>query len=231
MNKSTTKTSTKHGDPSGNGDQSGSRFRLETPRRRVEVPQLLIAVFLVAVGALTSVVLFSRAAAREPVLVLAQPVEQGQVLVSDDLMVAYVATDDPINSVSPDAAAGLIGLPAVADLDTGTLLTPTLFVSRSLLDPGEGVIGMALAPGQYPTLLLAPGDRVDVVVTERGSPVEGSGAGGVIVTSAEVSDIAELGTQGNRFISLRMAAEDAAKVAAAAATGDIRLVLVTGTDR
>ena len=46
MNRSTTKTSTKHGDPSGNGDQSGSRFQWETPRRKMEVPQLLIAVLL-----------------------------------------------------------------------------------------------------------------------------------------------------------------------------------------
>ena len=230
MSTSTKRGSTKRPDSSGNGERTGHPFRLETPRRGVEIPQLLIAVFLVAVSALAAVVLFSQAAAREPVLALAQPVERGQVLGSDDLMIVYVATDDPISTMSPDAAAGVVGLTAVADLDAGTLLTSAHFVSRSLLDAGEGVVGMALAPGEYPTLLLASGDRVDVVLTERALPGEGS-AGGVIVTSAEVFDVAELGTQGDRFVSLRMPAEDAAEVAAAAAAGNVRLILVDGADQ
>jgi len=231
MNRSTTKTSTKRADGSGNGQQSESPFRLEAPRRKVEIPQLLIAVFLVAVSALVAVVLFSQAAAREPVLALAQSVERGQTVTSGDLMVVYVATDDPISSLPPDAAAGLVGLTAVADLETGTLLTSAYFVSRSLLDAGEGVVGMALAPGEYPTLLLTSGDRVDVVLTSRTPSDEGVADTEAVVTSAEVFDVAELGTQGDRFISLRLPAQDAAKVAGAAAAGRVRLVLVSGVDQ
>lgn len=232
MNRSTTRPSTSRAGPSGNGDrQSDGPFRLEAPRRKVAVPQLLVAVFLVAVSALAAVVLFSRAAAREPVLALAQPVERGQIITSDDLQIVYVATDDPISSLSSDSATSLVGLTAVADLEPGTILTPAHFVSRSLLDAGEGVVGMALAPGEYPTLLLAPGDRVDVVLTDRG-PAEGSSAGAeTVVRSAEVFDVAELGTQGDRFISLRMPTADAARVSAAAAAGEVRLVLVTGADQ
>ena len=232
MNRSTTGPSPRRPGPSGNGDrQLDSPFRLETPRRKVEIPQLLIAVFLVAVSALAAVVLFSRAAAREPVLALAQPVERGQVITSDDLKVVYVATDDPIASLPPEAAAGLVGLTAVADLDQGTLLTRAHFVSRSLLDAGEGVVGLALAPGEYPTLLLAAGDRVDVVLTERASPEQTLTDTETIVASAEVFDVAELGTQGVRFVSLLMPAEDAARVAGAAAAGQVRLVLVSGADQ
>jgi Flp pilus assembly protein CpaB len=231
MNRSTTKTSTRHADRSGNGQQSESPFRLEAPRRKVEIPQLLIAVFLVVVSALVAVVLFSQAAAREPVLALAQSVERGEAITSDDLMVVYVATDDPISSLPPDAAASLVGLTAVADLETGTLLTSAHFVSRSLLDAGEGVVGLALAPGEYPTLLLAPGDRVDVVLTSRTPSDEGFTDTEAVVTSAEVFDVAELGTQGDRFISLRLPAQDAAKVAGAAAAGRVRLVLVSGVDQ
>ena len=80
MNRSTTSQSTRRTDPSGNGQGTAGPFRLEPPRRRVQVPQLLIAVFLVAVSALVAVVLFSRAAAREPVLALAQSVERGQAI-------------------------------------------------------------------------------------------------------------------------------------------------------
>jgi hypothetical protein len=197
----------------------------------VQVPQLLIAVLLVAVSALAAVVLFSRAAARQPILALANPVERGQVIGSDDLMVVYVATDDPITSLSSEAATGLVGLTAVADLEAGTILTAAHFVSPSLLNAGEGVVGLALAPGEYPTPLLAPGDVVDVVVTNRGSPESDAATAEVVVSSAVVFDVAELGTQGERFISLLMPVEAATEVAGAAAEDRVRLVLVARVDQ
>ena len=230
MSADTTRATTKRAGPSGNGQRTGSEFRLESPRRRIEVPQLLIAVFLVAVSALAVVVLFSRAASRTPVLALANAVERGEALGSDDLMIAYLATDDPISTVSPEIAPSLVGLTAVADLEAGTIVTPAHFVARSLLDPGEAVVGMALGPGEYPTFLLAPGDQVDVVLTDRTS-TETNPSAGTIVASAEVFDVAELGTQGERFVSLRLPAHDATGVASAAAAGDVRLILVNGVDR
>jgi hypothetical protein len=193
----------------------------------VQVSQLLIAVFLVAVSALTAVVLFSRAAAREPVLALAGPVERGQVIVPGDLMLVYVATDDPVATLAPDAMTGLVGLTAVADLEAGTVLTSAHFVSRSLLATGAGVVGLALSPGEYPTPLLAPGDIVNVVVTGRGSSDPDADAE-VVVLAAEVFDVTDLGTQGDRFVSLLMSSEAATEVAGAAAGDRVRLVLVTG---
>jgi len=232
MNRSGASHSTRPTELSGNGQRSRGPFRLEPPRRKVQVPQLLIAVFLIAVSALVAMVLFSRAAARDPVLALAQPVERGQLIGSDDLMVVYLATDDPITTLDSAAVSELVGLTAVADLDVGTILTPAHFVSRSLLDVGEAVVGLSLAPGEYPTPLLAAGDRVDVVVADQVSFDSGIAAtGSVIVASAEVFDIAELGTQGDRFISLRMPQEAAAGVAAAADADQVRLVLVAGVDR
>ena len=232
MNRNTTDAaSTRRAEPSGNGQRAAGLFRLEPPRRKVQVPQLLIAVLLVAVSALAAVVLFSRAAAREPILALANPVERGEVIGSDDLMVVYVATDDPITSLSSGAATGLVGLTAVADLEAGTILTAAHLVSRSLLNAGEGVVGLALAPGEYPTPLLAPGDVVDVVVTNRGSPESGATTAEVVVSSAVVFDVAELGTQGERFISLLMPVAAATEVAGAAAEDRVRLVLVARVDQ
>lgn len=224
----TTTSTTRRASPAGNGQPAGS-LRLEPPHRKVQVSQLLIAVFLVAVSALTAVVLFSRAAGREPVLALAGPVERGQVIVPDDLMLVYVATEDPIATLSPDAMTGLVGLTAVADLDAGTIVTSAHFVSRSLLDTGEGVVGLALSPGEYPTPLLAPGDIVNVIVTGRGSSDPDADAE-VVVLAAEVFDITHLGTQGDRFVSLLMSSEAATEVAGAAAGDRVRLVLVAGVN-
>jgi hypothetical protein len=195
---------------------------LEAPRR-VQVPQLLIAVFLVAISALVVVVVFSRAAAREPVLALAYSVARGEVIAADDLMVVYVASDDPIATLSPGDTSRLVGLSAVADLSEGTILTSAHVVSAGALGHGEGVVGLALGPGEYPTLSLTAGDRVNVVVTD------GTGAGGRVIASAVVFDVAELGAQGGRFVSLRMPVDATVGVAAAADAGRVRLVLVAGS--
>jgi hypothetical protein len=97
-----------------------------------------------------------------------------------------------------------------------------------VLDVGEGVVGLALGPGEYPTPMIAAGDVVDVVVAGR-DPVESDvTAAETVVVSAVVFDVAELGTQGDRFISLRMPVEAAAEVAGAAASDRVRLVLVSG---
>lgn len=208
----------------GDGDRTASRFRLQPPGRRVQVPQLVVAVLVVAVSALAGVVVFSQASAREPVLALANPVERDQVLAAEDLQVVYVASEDPVATVSADALGSLVGRLAVADLEEGTIVTPAFFVDRELVAPGEGVVGLALSPGEYPTLRLAPGDAVDVIAT-GGALGE---TGGVLASGAVVFEVADLGTQGTRFVSLRMPADSAADVARAAAAGTVRLVLVGG---
>jgi hypothetical protein len=48
----------------------------------------------------------------------------------------------------------------------------------------------------------------------------------VLVEAAEVVGIEPVGTQGQRFISLQTGEADASAVAQAAATGEVRLVLI-----
>lgn len=233
MDRGSAKTPTRQTGPSGDGQRRASGFRLESPGRRIQVPQLVVAVLLVALSALVAVVLFTRAAARDPVLALAADVERGQVVRAGDFQVVYVGTDDPISTVASDELSSLVGLTAVSDLEAGTIVTPAHFVARSVLEPGEGVVGLALSPGEYPTLRLAAGDLVDVIRTESSAAAEAEATdGGVVLAArAEVFDIAELGTQGQRFVSLRMPADAAADVARAAAQGRVRLVLVAGAER
>jgi hypothetical protein len=210
----------------GDGRREGATFRLEGRRRRVQVPQLVVAVVVIAVSALIGVVVLSNAAAREPVVALAADVARGEVVSASDLQVVYVASDDPVATLAGAEAPGLVGRVAVADLAAGSLLSPGMLVDRAVVAAGEGVVGLALVPGEYPTDQLAPGDVVDVIAIDGGT---GSGAGAV-VTGAEVFDVTELGTQGSRFVSLRMPAGDAATVARAAGTGGLRLVLVADAE-
>jgi hypothetical protein len=200
-------------------------LRLQPPKRRVQFRQLLVATLLVVVSALTAGVVFSQATARTGVVALAVPVQRGKTLQAADLRVVLIAADDPIASIPEEEMADLVGGLAVADLEAGTILTPAYVTSLGVLAPGEGVVGLALAPGEYPTPDLAPGDLVDVVSTVA------SGEDPVVASGAQVSNVAELGSGGERFVSLRMPANDAAQVARLEAAEGVRLVLVAGGAR
>jgi hypothetical protein len=151
-------------------------------------------------------------------LALAGDVERGQVLAVEDLRVVHVGSDDVLAVTPADRSELLVGRAAVADLPAGTLLTVEQVTAGATLTPGAGVVGLALSPGQYPTPRLAIGDRVTVVEVANGLEV--------LVDTAEVVEVEPVGTQGQRFVSLQAGETQAATVAAAAATGEVRLVLI-----
>jgi hypothetical protein len=186
--------------------------------RRVRVPQLALGVLLAGLAALAFVLFNAATVQRTPVLALAADVQRGQVLAVEDLRVVHVGTDDLLALTPADRSDLLVGRAAVTDLAAGTLVTTDQVAAGATLTPGDGVVGLALAPGQYPTPRLAIGDLVSVV--------EVSAELVVLVEAAEVVGIEPVGTQGQRFISLQTGEQDASVVAQAAATGEVRLVLI-----
>lgn len=195
-------------------------FRIESPGRRIRMPQLLVGVLVIAVAGLAMLVVYSRASARTPVLALTATMERGQVASADHFQVVYLAADEPVAHMSSPELANLVGRVAAADLEAGTLAAPGLFVERDRILDGEGVVGLALAPGQYPTSRLAIGDLVDVVATGE--------SGRVLVSQAVVHDISDLGAQDSKFVSVRVPSDLATELAQAAAADQITLTLTGG---
>lgn len=193
-------------------------LRIAPPGRRIQVPLLLGGLLLAFVSILAFLVIYSGAAARESVLVLANPVGRGQSVVAEDFRRVELAADTDIPTVDSEQLASLVGRIAVADLAVGTLASPGLFVERLAVAPGEGVVGLSLSPGEYPTRQLSVGDKVNVVSV-------GTEPGQIVASNAEVFDAVDLTTQGTRFISLRLPKRAASEVAEAA-EGKVRLVLV-----
>jgi hypothetical protein len=186
--------------------------------RRTRTPQLVVGMLLTA-GAALGFVLFNAASVqRTPVLALANDIDRGHILAVDDLQVVYVGTDDVLALTSADRADLLVGRAAVLALPAGTLLTVDQLAEGRTLVPGAGVVGLALSPGQYPTPRLAIGDLVNVLEVTDGDQL--------LVEAAEVVEVELVGTQGQRFISVLTGEEQAATVAAAAASGEVRLVLI-----
>lgn len=207
-----------------NGDAPSIRARdltLEPPegRRRVRVPELLVGAALTVGFALAAVLWQANSTQREAALALAVDVDEGDTITATDLRVVYLGTDDPVVRLAPSESVRVIGQVAIGDMPAGTLITRANVTEIAALAPGEGVVGLALDPGQFPAGRLGPGDIVNVVAP-------GDTEGRILAEAAVVYAVEELGGQGRKFVSLRASEADANVVAAAAERGPVRLVLV-----
>lgn len=228
-------TTTRHGPPAEapTSRKAASELRVELPTAQARRPKLswiAVGLVLVLIAAMLGAITIARVAAREPVLALAMPIARGEVLTDDHLAVVQVATDDQIAKVSAELRQDLIGLVAQGDLAPGTLLARDQLAEGPALPAGWSVVGLALNPGEYPTSALAAGDRVEVVRTPDPTGVRGDASTvEVIASEAEIFAVELLSESARSFmVSLAVPADVAAIVAASAAEGRIRLVLVDG---
>jgi hypothetical protein len=197
------------------------------PGRRVRVPELLVGTALMLFFSLAAVLWHLRDTEKTAALALANPMRRGEVVEAGDLRVVYVSAGDAIAHLDRTQAASVGGRVAVADLPAGTLLTAASVSPRLSVAPGEGVVGLALEPGQVPAGELVPGDVVNVVAGPASASVDSSGRESTLLASlAEVYAVEDLGVQGRKVVSLKLPVADANRVAAAAERGPLRLVLV-----
>jgi hypothetical protein len=195
---------------------------LEPAKRRLRLPELALGILVVAGCALAAVLWTASSVERDPVLAIRQPVLRGEPLTADDVGVVYVSSDNPISHLAEDHLPQVIGRVAATDLSEGTLLSAGLLLDGSAVEPGAGVVGLALEPGQVPTPSLRSGDIVNVVAAgSAGSD------GTVIAERAEVYAVEDLPAEGRVFVSLSTNEVDANTIAAAADGTPLRLVLVS----
>jgi hypothetical protein len=153
------------------------------------------------------------------VAAFASPVAAGEVIERGDLRVVYVSHDEGLVTMSPSAAATVVGRRAVRAVGRGSLVTPDVVGGGSPIAAGEGVVGVAVAAAAVPSSTLAAGDVVNVVVAG-----DAGEAGVVLVEGAVVHAVDELDT-GGLVVSLRTSIANANRIAGIDAA-KLRLVLV-----
>ena len=165
---------------------------------------------------------------RTPALAVVGSVERGDTITAADVKVIYVSRDDALARLPESQLTQVVGQVALVDLAPGTLLSRSVVADRPSLDPGEGVVGLPLEPGGYPSLGLAPGDRVSVIRTAEPAAVDGDGESAEVVLTrdATVFSVEELASD-RRLVSIVAPEGDAEAVAAASGSGSLRLVLVS----
>lgn len=199
-------------------------FDLEPPAGggRSRWPEVTVGMLIIGLFALAGGWLYSNAADAQPVLALRNDIERGHVITTNDLRVVEIGSEGTVNLIPSDDPGRIVGQVALTDLSAGTLATNDLFAPAAQIADGTGVIGLALDPGEYPTLSLRPGDVVRVVATGGGAEQE------VLAEQAEIVDVAAIGVQSQLFVSLLMTTEQTDAVAAASADDRVRLIQVGG---
>ena len=212
--------------PAGSTTSSGTSSRSRggqgaaAPRRKVRLPELVVGVLLVAGSALAAVVWQQSVTSGRGVVVAARDVPRGAVVTADDLAIVEVSGGQEVELVASSDAASLVGTVAVVDVGVGTPWSPALVSAVAPLTTGDGLVAVALAPGEVPPGLVA-GDSVRVVVV-RADTGEAQSRADLRPRVAVVWDVIAPGELGNdTVVTLRLSLDEAALVAAAE---DVRLL-------
>lgn len=224
----TTPTRPKPAAPSSNGHGKAPAVTISPPGRRTRGPEVIVGLVVIIVFALGAVLLHLSAVDRTPALAVVGSVERGDTITAADIKVVYLSSDDALARLDESQLNQVVGQVALVDLAPGTLLSRSVVADRPALDSGEGVVGLSLEPGGYPSLGLAPGDRVSVIRSADPAAVDADGeaAEAVLTRDATVFSVEELASD-RRLVSIVAPETDAEALAAASGSGSLRLVLVS----
>ena len=189
-------------------------------RRPVLVTASVAAVIL---GALLGAWAWSSTVNTHEVVALRQTVTRGETITQGDLMTVQVGLDPALKSIPGDRLGSLVGQRAAMDMAAGSLVTAADVTTTVLPGKGMSVVGVALPPSLMPGETLLAGDQVRIVAT----PGQQGDVGQVapVAISATVVGLYPNGENGQTVVSLEVPQEQAAELAARAATGKVALVL------
>ncbi|MEV7304342.1 SAF domain-containing protein [Streptomyces clavifer] len=199
-------------------------------QRRRRPGLIALSVALIAAGGLSGAVLYSASGQRTAVLVVAHDVPAGTKLAKADLGTASVALDPAVKAVKASQASSLVGQRAAVDLQAGALLSPSQVTKKSLVGPGEQLVGVSLKPSQIPASRLSPGQRVLVVSTPDEQTAAADKETGLerkpktLAASVVAVGSPAVGT-GNVVVDVAVPVKDGPALAARVATGNVAVIV------
>ena len=217
--------------PNGAATTAGvAQSRAEAAVRVAPAPKLrrrpaLIAASVAAIclGGLLAAFAWTSTSNTESVLAMRVAVERGAVIGPDDVMTVQVSTDPALRPVPASQASTVVGQRAATDIAAGTLVTLEQVSDTVLPAVGMSIVGVGLPASQMPGEPLLVGDRVRVVATP-GQSGEVT-AGEQVTIAATVVGVRVNNENGQNVVSVQVPEQDAAELAARAATGNVALVL------
>lgn len=184
-----------------------------------------LTIALVAVGGLGGAYAYTQLSGPTVnVLVLSHEIERGQTISAGDLhQVALPQKTSGIDAVNSTHLDDVVGKRATTTLLSGSILTPKSFAADLTPKQGTSVVGVALNSAQLPSEPLESGDHVRIVdtpVQQGDPPAEAPASVSATVVSTHYDDVAS-----QTIVNVQVGADDAANLAARAATGRVALIL------
>lgn len=198
---------------------------LPGPRRRRQPKLVVLAVVLVAMGALGSVLLATGLGDRVSVVAVAAQVSSGDPIQRGDLVQARVSADPALQPIPWSEVDAILGMFAATNLVPGSLLTLEQVTAEQLPPDGMQLVGVAVPAGQLPATPLLAGDRVLLIpvalsesglAADQGSPIE-----------ATVVRVGPVGVDGSRVVDVLVDDAEGRTVAGLSAGGLLAIVLVS----
>ncbi|MBS2545484.1 SAF domain-containing protein [Catenulispora sp. NL8] len=176
----------------------------------------MLVVGAVVIGAIA----FVKVGGRVPVLVVAAPVQVGQVITADDVKVVDIAPGTLAQVMLADDEDRVVGQPAAVPLVAGEVLTQQLVGTAAYPPAGYGVATAQLKAGALSPHLVV-GAHVEVVApaSAAGTPAQ------VVANSAVVTDVSAPSDAGDVVVSV-LADQDSAKAVSSATPESLSLVLL-----
>lgn len=195
--------------------------------RRIRKSEVAVGLLITVGCALAAVLVHLGSVERTAVLAARVDIEQGHVIEAVDLEVVNLASDSTVAHIGRSDLDLVVGRTATRAIGRHELLAPGMTTDEDTLGRDEAAVGLALLPGQLPSLDLAPGARVHVVssTAPTAEPSTTDGDDPVLSRSAEVVSVEQLDAD-RRLVTLLTSEADAEKVAAAAGDDSLRLVVV-----
>ena len=138
----------------------------------------------------------------------------------------------------------VVGRTVRSAIPEGTILHPELLSTSSPIDQDMALVGVVLQAGGYPIAHLSPGQFVGVVFTSEDREPSAAGqdnrpnsAGrpstADTFTRTKVAEVTKVLDSGQEalFVSLLASADDAVPISRAAASNELRLILLPGEPR
>ena len=193
------------------------------PKLRRRPALIAASVAAICLGGLLAAFAWTSTSNTESVLAMRVAVERGAVIGPDDVMTVQVSTDPALRPVPASQASTVVGQRAATDIASGTLVTSEQVSDAVLPAAGMSIVGVGLPASQMPGEPLLVGDSVRVVATP-GQSGEVT-AGEQVTIAATVVGVRVNNENGQNVVSVQVPEQDAAELAARAATGNVALVL------
>ena len=193
------------------------------PKLRRRPALIAASVAAICLGGLLAAFAWTATSNTQSVLAMRVAVERGAVIAADDVMTVQVSTDPALRPVPASQASTVVGQRAATDIAAGTLVTLEQVSDAVLPAAGMSIVGVGLPASQMPGEPLLVGDRVRVVATP-GQSGEVT-AGEQVTIAATVVGVRVNNENGQNVVSVEVPEQDAAELAARAATGNVALVL------